>query len=158
MKTIFTFLFLVGLIQLNYAQNFKKYCNQRFNFCTEYPTSFSGLGESQNGDGQKFLSKDKLSSITIYGNLEIDNINDFKTTYKDYLSSKNVTYKSLKNNSFVLSGYESKDKIFYIKVIKKKINYNGASTDVMQTIYFSYPKSQNDIYSAYCKNIAKNFN
>lgn len=158
MKSIFTFLFLVGYIQLNYAQNLKKYCNQRFNFCTEYPTGFSGLGESQNGDGQKFLSKDKLSSITIYGNLEIEDINDFQTTYKNYLSSKNVTYKSLKNNSFVLSGYESKDKIFYIKVIKKKINYNGSNTDILQTIYFSYPKSQNDIYAAYCKNIAKNFN
>ncbi|MGV0919913.1 hypothetical protein ACTS94_05910 [Empedobacter falsenii] len=94
MKLIFTFLFLVGIIKLNYAQNFKKYYNQRFNFCVEYPSGFSGLGKSQNGDGQKFLSNDKLSSITIYGNLEIENINDFQTTYKDYLSSKNVTYKS----------------------------------------------------------------
>ncbi|MDM1551636.1 hypothetical protein [Empedobacter falsenii] len=157
-KSTFMLLFLVGIIQLSFGQNLKKYCNQRFNFCTEYPSNFSGLGESQNGDGQNFISKDKLTKITIFGNLEIEDINDLKSTYKSYLTSKNVTYKLIKDNYFVISGFESKNKIFYIKVIKKKVDYYGSLTDVLQTVYISYPKTQNDIYSAYCKNIAKNFN
>lgn len=119
-----SFMFLSALLitQNLCSQNFKKYCNARFSFCVSIPKDFKGLGESENGDGQGFLSKDRNAKISTFGNLSIHGINDLETRYKESLNSENITYKFRKANFFIISGIEKNGKVFYIKSIQKKLN------------------------------------
>ena len=155
MKNYLCYLFLFLGTQNFYAQNMKNYCNSRFDFCVSVPSNFKNLGESENGDGQSFQSHDGNAKIITFGNLEIEGINDLESLYKQYLKSKKITYKFRKGNYFILSGIEKNGNIFYLKTIKKRINYFGEKADVVQNLMISCPKSQNSKYSSYCKVISK---
>jgi hypothetical protein len=137
----------------------KEYCNDRFSFCIKYPSQFVGQGESSNGDGQVFLSKDKQAKITTYGILVLEEVNDdFNEEFKNAGRGLNVTYKVFKPNWFIISGTDSKGNIVYRKTVMKRIGYTGDSTEdtsVLQTLMIIYPLSQQKLYSGYCGVIAK---
>jgi len=135
-----------------------KYCNDRFEFCIEYPKSFEGQGESNNGDGQIFISQDNQSKITVYGQLCVDN-NNLDYYYNSVISDINVTYKTIKNNNYIYSGKNAKGEIVYGKIVKKTIdNYQGeGSTDAILNFMIEYPESQINSYTSYCKTISKSF-
>jgi hypothetical protein len=51
-------------------RNFKIYINERYNYSILYPLDLLyPQGEAANGDGQKFLSKDGLVEMLVYGTL-----------------------------------------------------------------------------------------
>lgn len=131
------------------------YHNPRFDYSIAYPKDILyPQGESDNGDGQKFLSKDADASLIVYGSN-----NALSQSLEDlYLEesrggthekpTKVVTYKVLKNNWFVVSGYKS-GKVFYQKTILNKNQF--------KFFYFEYPESKKKIYDPITKNIATSF-
>ena len=138
------------------AQNsYDKYCNARFEYCIEYPTELKGMGESDNGDGQKFVSKDKKANLTVYRDSR-EAIYEttaqcktecFKSDSKSE-NGKNVTYKKEGNNFFVVTGTKGNN-IFYQKTIYTK---GGMITAVIE-----YDTSKKATYDSYCTYLFNTF-
>jgi hypothetical protein len=159
MKRIAVSLVLLLVIVPTFGQTLKEYCNVRFSFCIKYPDGFIGQGESGNGDGQKFLSKDKQAEVTVFGMLVLEEVNDdFSAQFKLASKDLNVTYKVLKPDWFILSGTDKKGNIVYQKTVLKKISYMGEATKdtpVLQTWMITYPPSEQKTYGRYCSVISK---
>ena len=137
-------------------KNYKTYCNDRFQFCIEYPLNFKPQGESFNGDGQVFKTLDEKAQITVYGSLPILDVTEsLEQLYQMTTNKKIITYKVFKKNYFIISYYDEEGNIVYEKTIFKKINdYLGnGPTDVFQTLMITYPKNQSDLYDSYCEKI-----
>lgn len=141
-RPIVTAFLLILLCSPSLAQR-TKYCNARFQFCMDYPKDFTGKGESANGDGQTFVSKDSKAIILAFGSLADDTdleedvlIHAFKTASSDY----KVVYKVIRPDWFIFSGIDRSGKTVYRKTVKRSIGYSGGgATDVFQTIMITYP-------------------
>lgn len=132
------------------------YCNSRFDFCVEYPASFSKLPKPDNDDGMTFLSADKKATISAFGSLATEPFETLDQELALAITDKKVTYKVVRKDWFILSGTDRNGNIFYRKTVKKKINYMElGETDVFQTLMLSYPPSQKQLYHSYCQKIAK---
>lgn len=141
-----------------YSQN-KTYCNGRYSYCIQYPNDFKGLGESDNGDGQIFISKDRKAEIRAYASLFDDEYTTLKTNLEYAENRSQITYKVVKKNSFIISGYNSDGHVFYQKSILLLKDYWGhKNTKILHTLVITYPKSQLKKYNNYCKIIANSFN
>jgi hypothetical protein len=134
---------------------YKTYHNLRFGYSISYPKDILyPQDESDNGDGQKFLSKDADASLIVYGSHNV-----LGQSLKDlYLEEsrggthenprKVITYRVLKNNWFVVSGYNS-GKVFCQKTI---LNNNQ-----FKSFYFEYDESKKRIYDPITKHISSSF-
>lgn len=153
----FSIVFTLALLaQAVLADNlYKIYHNLRFDYSIAYPKNILyPQGESDNGDGQKFLSKDADASLIVFGsnNTLGQSLEDLFLeesrggTLKKPL--KVVTYRLLKNNWFVVSGYNS-GKVFYQKTI--------LNNDQFKSFYFEYAQSKNKIYDPITKHISNSF-
>lgn len=103
--------------------HYGSYCNQRYHFCIDYPKDYLiPQGESGSEDGQAFKSADGADRLLAYRDLR-DNMDpdvkfNIKTTYEEDLKDENikeVTYKKLGRDFYVISGYNKKGQIFYQK-------------------------------------------
>jgi hypothetical protein len=156
MLLLFYFVALQQTIDVVNAQSaFNKYCNARFGFCISYPGNFKAQGESDNGDGQEFLSLDGKSSLLAYRDgREVIYESQSECKRQSYLSdatsdaTKKVTYKTMGDNFYVVSGYEGSS-IFYQKTI--------FTDEGMMTVIFTYPASQKAKYDSYCVKIFETF-
>jgi hypothetical protein len=162
MKHYFFAALVLHFLTPGFAQNnLKEYCNDRFSFCIQYLDGFIGQGESENSDGQRFLSKDKQAEITSYGMLVLEGVNDdLNEQFKQASEGINVTYKVVKPEWFILSGTDSKGNIIYRKTTLKKISYlneEKPETKVLQTLTITYRASQQKLYGSYCNVVAKGF-
>ena len=112
------------------------------------------IRDRDNGDGQKFVSKNADASLIVYGsnNALNQSLQDLYLeesrggTYEN--PAKVVTYRILKNNWFVVSGYNSR-KVFYQKTILNKNQF--------KSFYFEYPESKKNIYDLIIRHIASSF-
>lgn len=148
--------------QLTTAQvssyNYKTYINARYSYSIAYPVKLLiPQGEAQNGDGQKFLSPDGRAEMLVYGKYNhskysVKQLYALQLRGGEFNQSKNrvVTYKLLKDNWFIVSGFEG-GKVFYEKIFIRK------DTDEILTLQINYPKSQKTIYDAVTARIAKSF-
>lgn len=127
---------------------FETYCNGRFGFCIDYPTSkLYPQGESGNGDGQVFKSKDAETTLWVYRDFR-DNVDpEFVIATGFNLDSwgnnpdspkRVITYKKLGNTYYVVSGY-NEGKIFYQKTV---ITVEGLVTSIIE-----YPESEKEYYN-----------
>ena len=88
---------------------FKKYHNSRFDYCVWYPSKvLVPHGESENGDGQSFMSDDMKFRMIVSAVYNIGNEKISKIYSKDYdfYSSDNkfhLTYCAKKDNNYVIS-------------------------------------------------------
>jgi len=136
---------------------FNKYQNGRFGYVISYP---GGLllpqGEAENGDGQRFVSKERDVEMLVWGNYNtldesLESNYQRDTTEKSKVHpDKRVTYKHLKGNSYVVSGYIG-DKIFYQKTI------HVDTVDAFLTFYISYPIKKKKKYDSVVSIISKSF-
>jgi hypothetical protein len=136
---------------------FKKYVNVRFGYEISYPeTILLPQGEADNGDGQRFLSKEGDVEMLVWGsNNALDETlkSNFKKDTKEKTREhpdKRVTYKRLKGNSYAVSGYIG-EKIFYQKTIHIR------DVDAFFTFYISYPITKKNIYDPAVSKISKSF-
>lgn len=124
----------------------KKYYNSRFGYNILYPSSFSNIYESENGDGCK-LSKDSHTYLIVYGihNALNETIEDKYNEYK----SKSPVYCRLKENWYVISAYTENGDIFYLKTVLKD--------GVFITAELHYPNNEKEYYSKLIPKIFADF-
>jgi hypothetical protein len=135
----------------------KEYCNDRFQFCLNYPADFTAGPEPANGDGLEFFSGDKKTTITASGSLYDEEFDSLERDYKFFSESYKVAYHVMKPNYLIISGTDKSGNIIYQKTVIKSINYFGENpnTKVFQSIRIKYPASQQAKYASYCSYIAK---
>lgn len=153
------FYFFVFLVIANFTlaqSSYNQYCNARFGFCVSYPSTFKAQGESDNGDGQEFISSDGKSSLLVYRDgREAIYESEAECKTQSYLSditsdeTKQVTYKKKGENFYVVSGYQG-SMIFYQKTI--------FTEQGMMTAVFTYPSAQKAKYDGYCAKLLETFN
>jgi hypothetical protein len=139
---------------------YKAYCNDRYGFCIDYPLEvLYPQGESGSGDGQVFTSSDSEDSLLVYRDFsdmtDPDTKFSLKTEYEQDVArmgsgpgKRDVTYKKLGKDFFVISGYMA-DKIFYQKTI---ITHGELATCVL-----SYRKSEKERYNKISEQVFQSF-
>ncbi len=150
---IFTLVFWTQLAVA--TDTYEIYHNDRFDYSIAYPKDvLFPQGESDNGDGQKFLSKDAEASLIVYGSNNALN-QSLEEVYREESRGgtaenpkKVVTYKVQEDNWFVVSGYNA-GRIFYQKTI--------FADDVLKTFVFEYDESQRELYDPIAKRLEKSF-
>lgn len=123
----------------------KKYHNSRFGYNVLYPSSFSNIYESENGDGCRF-SKDSHTCLIVYGMHNVLN-ETIEDKYNEYRSKSPVYYR-LKDNWFVVSDYTENGDIFYLKTVLKD--------GVFITAELHYPNNEKEYYSKLISKIFTN--
>ena len=140
----------------NAQDKYSTYSNSRFSYSISYPTGLlTPQGEADNGDGQKFLSRDGRAEMIVYGsnNALHQSLHDLyneqlRGRESDARSKKTVTYKVLRDSWFVVSGYED-DRVFYQKTI--------LSGDEFKTFRIEYDKSLADVFDKVTQRVAASF-
>ena len=136
---------------------FKKYVNVRFGYEISYPEAIMlPQGEAENGDGQRFLSREGDVEMLVWGSnnaldetLKSNFQKDTKEKTREH-PDKRVTYKRLKGNSYVVSGYIG-DKVFYQKTMHIR------DVDAFFTFYISYPITKKNNFDSVVSKISKSF-
>ena len=137
-------------------EKYSTYSNRRFSYAISFPTDLLiPQGEADNGDWQKFLSRDGRAEMIVYGSQNaLDQ--SLRDLYNSQLqgggvndqSKKTVTYKVLRANWFVISGYEG-DRVFYQKTILGR--------GVFKTFRIEYDKALADVFDKVTKSVAASF-
>lgn len=137
------------------ADIYDTYFNQRYGYSIDYPKDLLfPQGESDNGDGQVFLSKNTDAKLLVYGSnnaLEQSLEDIYREQSRGGMPDepqKVVTYRVLKNNWFVVSGYNA-GKIFYQKTLLHDKQF--------KTFIFEYDEKQKKIYDPINIRLAKSF-
>lgn len=143
-----------GSISRGKGVTYRTYTNARYGYSIVYPVGLlEPQGEAENGDGQKFLSKDKKVLLLVFGANNIDN-DSAKTGFDKFVKDMNaeqgrvVTYKVLKKNWFVASGRHDNN-LFYSKTI-----YRG---DTFTSFIIEYPASERATYDPIVTRISRSF-
>jgi hypothetical protein len=68
MKKLSILFFILLFSTVVFGQtNYDTYGNARFGYSISYPSNLIPQGESENGDGQAFETKDKSAKLTVWG-------------------------------------------------------------------------------------------
>jgi hypothetical protein len=139
---------------LTETYKFKIYHNLRFDFCVNYPsTILNPQGESENGDGQVFISNDMKFKMIVSGISNSENIDIIAAYEKDlnFHSSNPKNHLTLyrqAQNYYIISGYKG-DNIFYSKSFLVKNKF--------YSIYFEYSQTDHIITDNLIKETLKTF-
>jgi hypothetical protein len=126
---------------------YKTYTNARYGYSISYPSNLLvPQGEADNGDGQAFLSKDGSAEMRVYGSQDLGG--GLAESYREAQAGKEVSYKTMSGNWFVVSGHDG-GKIFYQKTMLRK----GA----FKTFIIQYDESRKSTYDAVTARIARSF-
>ncbi|HEY0547639.1 MAG TPA: hypothetical protein VGC91_19820 [Pyrinomonadaceae bacterium] len=132
---------------------YRTYSNARYKYSISYPAHLlEPQGEADDGDGEKFASKDGKALLLVYGTSNVNN-DSVKTSFENALQGmakdgRAVTYKAQKKNWFVISGRHG-DNIFYSKTIHRG--------ETLVTFVFEYPASERATYDSITTRIANSF-
>lgn len=147
--TLISFCLIVFSVQGNNLK-YKHYVNVRFEFSVNYPSELLfPQGESDNGDGQRFISKDEKVEMTVSGIHSLKK--PLRVLYKEAISEREnavITYKILKKDFFVISG-KSNGKIFYQKTMEKD--------EVFKTFAIEYDESLKETFNPITATISNSF-
>jgi len=132
-----------------YSPGFDIYQNSRYGFSFKYPADIKSKIESSNTDGCEFIYEDGFD-IKVYGSNDPGVLNKSKEYFfsNELKNHKDITYKTQKNNWFVISGYDG-EKIFYVKM------FIGLSS--RNVLYIYYPSNLRDKYYDAISVISKSF-
>lgn len=124
-----------------------QYCNGRFGFCVTYPSYFGIEPDLDNGDGRIFFDRDGLRMVASGINNVLDeSVKSLQASYLDYFDE--VTYRRIKNNWFVLSGYKGNN-IVYIK------SWVGPGS--INSLHVEYPRDLKQTYDNILVQVVKSF-
>jgi len=106
--------------------NWRQYHNGRFGFTVSYPPFLNAQGESANGDGQEFVSEDGSARLAVWGSSltlspdgKLDLAEEFRSAVADPRLS--VTYKLLRKEFFVVSGYVGENILYRRETLKNNV-------------------------------------
>lgn len=142
----------IALLSCCVWANANTYCNARFDFCVDHPSSLkTQYPESANGDGRVFKLSGSQADIRVYGtntpSVLYESDKKYLTSLKsEYAAENNVTYAHYTSNSYTVSGYNAAGNIFY-DVIKVK---NGQAV----ILHFDYPTSEKKRMAAIIKEMS----
>lgn len=145
---------VVSLATVGFAQQtiqYKVYRNARFNYSISYPSRLLvPQGESTNGDGQKFATKDGRAELIVFGsNNALDQtLEEAFNEAKSITGNRVVTYQTLKQDWFVVSGLEG-GRIFYQKTFLRG--------DVFKTMRIEYAEQLKTTYDAVTTKVSLSF-
>jgi hypothetical protein len=142
---------------------YQTYHNARFAYSITYPVDvFVPQGESDNGDGQRFLSKDGRAEPLVYaGYATSDSQDTLQKRFREATAGRTaeqpqrvVTYKLIKDDWFVVSGRDG-GRIFYQKTIFRKAG--GDKPGVFKTLRIEYDEAQNRDYGTIVARLVASF-
>jgi len=102
------------------------------------------------GAGQRFLASENQAVLTVWG--EYQQMGDsLGKLYQDVMREPNrtCTYKVLKGDWFVMSGYLSDGRVFYRKTLSQD--------KMFKSFEITYDKNQKDLYDRIVAHLAKSF-
>jgi hypothetical protein len=127
---------------------YRTYANARYGFSIAYPVNvLVPQGESDNGDGQKFMSRDGSATLLAFGSQRLDR--SLRDEFQSAQENRTVTYKVLKADMFVVSGHAN-GKIFYQKTLLRG--------DVFKTFIIEYDEQERGTFDAITTRVARSFN
>ncbi|WP_295455752.1 hypothetical protein [uncultured Thiodictyon sp.] len=155
MRYLLIFIALTALSQTAFAADYRTYHNARFGYAIDYPAGILyPQGEADNGDGQRFLTKDADASLSVYGS---NNALD-QSLEEAYLEAARggladdpkrvVTYKVIKPGWFVVSGVNG-GTVFYQKTL--------SAGDQFLTFILEYPEGKKSLFDPIVKRVATSF-
>ncbi|NLZ94490.1 MAG: hypothetical protein GX921_01535 [Bacteroidales bacterium] len=121
---------------------YETYHNQHYNYSVEYPNFLISQEESDNGDGQKFLSEDERIKLLVYRDYKNDYLTEGKlyTLEEAFQNDLNliegVFNKTLKNNYYFIE-HKAED-ILYSQ-------YAQLRNDDYLNILFQYPQEEKEM-------------
>ena len=126
---------------------YRTYSNARYGFSIAYPVGILlPQGESDNGDGQKFVSKQGSATLLAFGSNRLDR--SLQDEFQSAQENRAVTYKVIKADMFVVSGHAN-GKIFYQKTLLRG--------DVFKTFIIEYDEEERGTFDAITARIARSF-
>jgi hypothetical protein len=132
---------------INQRVTYGTYTNARYAFSIAYPVGILvPQGEPDNGDGQKFASRDGSATLLAFGSNRLDR--SLQDEFQTAQENRAVTYKILKRDMFVVSG-TGNGKIFYQKTLLRG--------DVFKTFIIEYDEQQRATFDAITARIARSF-
>lgn len=138
---IVTYLFLFVLTCSCSTQS--EYCNDRFEYCLNYPAVFEPFGSSKSNDGQIFYIDGGKIELLVWGS--VNGQNRTLQQEKEYISQKRkVEYQTINSDFFVISGFEN-GKVFYLRT--EKIDNGFRSFEIR------YPKEEKEKYDKFVEKI-----
>jgi hypothetical protein len=153
-SAVLMFVVLSSLAAAHSQNNYSVYHNGRFDYSIAYPADILiPQGEAENGDGQKFLSRDGRTEMLVYGshnslNQSLQELFANETTRTSEHQNRVVTYKILRRDWFVVSGIED-GRIFYQKTLLR--------TDIFKTFRIEYDDSKKQAWNPVAAKIAASF-
>jgi hypothetical protein len=132
---------------------YQTYANARFGYSISYPAGILiPQGESDNGDGQIFRSRDGKAEMRVFGRYNVQN-ETLRGAFNAAVtgeggSGREVTYKLLKGNFYVVSGRQN-GKIFYEKTMLKG--------DTFKTFMMKYDESESATYNSITSRVSRSF-
>ena len=140
---------------MDHENNYQTYSNARFAYSISYPSNLLiPQGESDNGDGQKFQSKDGHAIMLVYGSNNVLG-QTIKQLYAEASRGgasdhpkRSITYKILKGDWYVISGNEN-GRVFYQKTMLRR--------DAIKTFSIEYGEAQKGIFNPVTTKIAMSF-
>lgn len=140
-NTIFTYLFL--FIILTSCSTQSTYCNERFEYCLNYPSVFEPFGSSKSNDGQIFYIDGGKIELLVWGS--VNGQNRTLEQEKAYISqSRNVEYQTINPNFFVISGFEN-GKVYYLRTEKTSTGF--------RSFEIRYPREEKETYDKFIEKI-----
>jgi hypothetical protein len=133
---------------------YRTYHNIRFSYSISYPADILiPQGEAENGDGQKFLSRDGRTEMLVYGshnsrNQTLRQVYEEETARTRTHPNRVVTYQVLRRNWFVVSGVAG-DRVFYQKTFLQK--------GIFKTFRIGYDESESRVYNPVTARISGSF-
>lgn len=146
----------------NEIVNYVEYCNDRFNFCFDYPSNFGPEPEPANGDGRTFINDIDSSEIVLYGFLDQSNegIDGQLEVLKEFMEVESV--QQIKHGYDVRGIEKESGKVHLEKILMKADSTAGKYDDgkpvnIIYSLQFVYPKDKDAKYRDYWKKMSTKF-
>ncbi|MCP3969376.1 MAG: SH3 domain-containing protein [Rhodobacteraceae bacterium] len=133
-------------------RNWSVYVNPRYGTVLEVPTDyFIAEPDAPAGDGRRYVSVDGRAELLVYARHNVGDysIRDLSVIDQQSGGYDQITYKPVRRNWFVLSGYIGND-IFY-----RRVELSG--TGIIHTFELRYPKADKAAFDAVVTRMSKAF-
>jgi hypothetical protein len=130
-----------------WSGNYIPYCNERYGFCVEHPSTLMMDPPPANGDGRRFYDPNGFSMVVSGINNVLDDTveTEMKSQAKDV---ERITYRTKGRKWFVLSGHKGSD-VVYLKT------YVGGGA--INHLSIKYPVKKGAEYAEIAARISRSF-
>ncbi|WP_291719979.1 hypothetical protein [Bernardetia sp.] len=144
-NNIFTYLFLLFFVlTICSCSTQDTYCNERFEYCLDYPAAFEPFGSSKSGDGQIFHIDGGKIELLVWGSINGQN-RTLEEEQQFISKNRDVQYKPINDKFFVVSGFEN-GKVYYLRTEKTETGF--------RSFEIRYPREEKEKYDKFVEQIS----